>query len=139
MIPLEETPLELHEDNRLARYRILGYDQRGVRVDQAYHAGSMVVASFAAPRTWPPTTMEQLRAEHLEMVLAMEPEVVILGTGVRHINPAPHLVAALQQHGVGIEVMNTAAACRTYNVLLADGRRVVACLLQQGFDADGRP
>lgn len=123
--------MELHEDNRLARYRILGYDQGGVRVEQAYYTGSMVVASFAAPHSWPPATVAQLQPEHFAALLALEPEVVILGTGARHIHPDPRLFVALQQQGVGVEVMNTAAACRTYNVLLADGRRVIACLLQQ--------
>ncbi len=123
--------MEFHEDNRLARHRILGYDQGGVRLEQAYYTSSMIVASFAAPRDWSPTAVAQLQPEHFESLLAMEPEVVILGTGARHIHPDPRLFVGLQQRGVGVEVMSTAAACRTYNVLLADGRRVVACLLQQ--------
>ena len=121
------------------RYRILGYDQGGVRIQQQYYTGSMVVASFAAPQSWPPATMEQLRSEHLDALLDMDPEVVILGTGARHVHPDPHLFMALQQRGIGVEAMSTTAACRTYNVLLADGRRVVACLLQQGSGHDGQP
>ena len=124
--------MDLHEDSRLGRYRILGYDRGGVRIEQAYYAGSMVVASFAAPQSWPPVTMDQVQAEHLDALLNMDPEIVILGTGARHIHPDPRLFVALQQRGIGVEVMSTTAACRTYNVLLADGRRVVACLLQQG-------
>lgn len=123
--------MELHEDNRLARHRILGYDQGGVRIEQAYYTSSMVVASFAVPQGWSPATVAQLQSEHFESLLALEPEVVILGTGAQHINLDPRLFLALQQRGVGVEVMSTAAACRTYNVLLADGRRVVACLLPQ--------
>lgn len=101
-----------------------------MRIEEAYYAGSMVVASFASPQSWSPVTMDQVQAEHLDALLAMEPEVVILGTGARHVHPDPRLFVTLQQRGIGVEVMNTAAACRTYNVLLADGRRVVACLLQ---------
>ena len=101
-----------------------------MRIEQAYYAGSMVVASFAAPRSWPPATMERVQAEHLDALLDMDPEIVIMGTGPRHVHPNPRLFVALQQRGIGVEVMSTAAACRTYNVLLADGRRVVACLLQ---------
>lgn len=65
----------------------------------------------------------------LEPLLRWEPDVCILGTGARQVFPPPQLIAALAARGVGLEVMDTAAACRTYNVLVTDGRNVAAALV----------
>jgi uncharacterized protein len=61
--------------------------------------------------------------------LTLEPEIVLLGTGRRQQFPHPRLTQALLEQGVGVEVMDTAAACRTYNVIMLEGRRVAAALL----------
>jgi uncharacterized protein len=63
------------------------------------------------------------------MLAELRPEVVILGTGVKLRFPPPSLTRALVEANIGLEVMDTGAACRTYNILMGDGRRVVAALL----------
>ena len=68
-------------------------------------------------------------AATIQRLREQDPEVVIIGTGTRHVFPPPGIVAPLMQDGIGVEIMSTAAACRTYNVLGAEGRRVVALLL----------
>ena len=68
-------------------------------------------------------------AEHLAMILPLQPELVILGSGSRLRFPHPSLLQALMAARIGVETMDTVAACRTYNVLAAEGRRVVAALL----------
>jgi uncharacterized protein len=70
----------------------------------------------------------ELAAEHLERAIALEPEVILLGTGARQHFPAPALLRAMLARGIGLEVMDTAAACRTFNVLASEYRRVVAVL-----------
>jgi uncharacterized protein len=62
-------------------------------------------------------------------VLALEPEVVLLGTGARQQFLHPSRLAPIYRAGVGVEIMTTAAACRTFNILVAEERRVVAALL----------
>ena len=62
-------------------------------------------------------------------MLSLEPEIVILGTGERQVFPEPSLFAAVAGRGVGLEVMDNGAACRTYNVLLAEGRRVALAII----------
>ena len=59
----------------------------------------------------------------------MRPEIVLLGTGAAFSFPEPRKLASLHQAGIGVEVMDTAAACRTYNILMAEGRNVVAALV----------
>lgn len=80
-------------------------------------------------RDWSPEHFEQLEPVHVEPMLALEPELVLLGTGARLRFPHPAFGAALMERRIGMEVMDTAAACRTYNILLGEGRRVAAALL----------
>lgn len=78
---------------------------------------------------WPPLAAEALTPADIEAVLALEPEVILLGTGSRQRFPDPAIARAVQSAGVGFEVMDTPAACRTYNVLVQEGRRVAAAIL----------
>ena len=78
---------------------------------------------------WPPQTFSDLAAEHFEQIRQLAPEVVVLGTGSRLQFPRLADTRALIQANIGLEVMDTGAACRTYNILMQDGRRVVAALL----------
>lgn len=78
---------------------------------------------------WPPQVFEDITLEHLEPALALEPEILIIGTGPSLQFPEARIMAEIQQHGIGLEVLDTAAACRTYNVLVSENRNVVAALL----------
>lgn len=78
---------------------------------------------------WRPNEPAEIAVEHMQPVLAFAPEIVILGTGRRLCFPASEVIQACHQAGAGFEVMDTGAACRTYNILAAEGRRVVAALL----------
>ncbi len=78
---------------------------------------------------WAPRNHQDLRAEHFDAVLALRPELVILGSGPTLKFFHPQLLRALIDARIGVETMDTAAACRTYNVLVSEGRRAVAALL----------
>lgn len=85
---------------------------------------------------WSPTVSpEELRVEDLQPALALRPEVLIVGTGLRSILPPPKLAAILANEGIGVEFMDTRAACRTFNVLSGEGREVVAALFIGAEDA----
>jgi uncharacterized protein len=75
---------------------------------------------------WPVAAANALDAGHVDSLLALQPELVILGTGERQVFPAAEFMAGLLRKGVGIEVMDNAAAARTYNLLAGEGRRVLA-------------
>jgi len=111
------------------RYAITGYGPGRIRVGQTEHTCSLVVTAGRLIADWPPQTLADLRPEHFEPIVTLEPELLILGTGPRHALLEPHLYLALLERQIGVEVMDTGAACRTYNVLLAEERRVVAALL----------
>lgn len=90
---------------------------------------SVIVTPIALLEDWQPQSAGELSAEHFDPVLEMQPELIVLGTGARIHFPAGTVLARCYQAGVGVEVMDTGAACRTYNILAAEGRRVAAALL----------
>jgi len=78
---------------------------------------------------WRPPPIDALSITDFKAALAIEPELILFGTGAQHTFPPTPLVTEIMREGVGFEAMGTAAACRTFNVLTAEGRRVVAALL----------
>lgn len=90
---------------------------------------SLLVPWVGEVQPWAPQRPEDLSPEHFEAALALEPELVIFGSGPRLKFVSPALMRSLIERGIGVETMDTAAACRTYNVLVTEGRRAVAALL----------
>ncbi len=112
----------------------------GVNVISRHEAGCVWVNASAWTRSvlvpwrgdalaWPVERLADLTASHFEQLLALQPELVIFGSGARLRFVAPALQRSLIERRIGVETMDTAAACRTYNVLAAEGRTVAAALL----------
>jgi uncharacterized protein len=99
-------------------------------VDRDFESSFLLAPDRVAE--WGATTVEALTPAHVEQVLAMQPEVVLLGCGARVRFPAPAIAAAFLTKGIGIEAMDNAAAARTFNVLAGEGRKVVAAFLVPG-------
>jgi uncharacterized protein len=78
---------------------------------------------------WAAKDTQSLTRTHVETLMELQPAIVLIGTGERPSLPQPWLIEALQTRQIGIEMMTTAAACRTYNVIMAEGRYVVAALI----------
>ena len=110
---------------------ITRHDTTTVWVGNASHAGSILVPWKGEVAAWPVTDPGTLAAAHFEALLAHGPELVIFGSGRRQRFVPPAVLRPLIDRGIGIETMDTAAACRTYNVLAAEGRCVVAALIVQ--------
>ena len=108
---------------------IRAYAPGRINVSDAMLTKSFIVAADRVLEGWPPQRFEDLTAEHLKSALALEPEILIIGTGKEQHFLAGELMAFLGKTGMGLEVMDTAAACRTYNVLLSEDRKVVAAIL----------
>ena len=113
------------------RNMFTGYGEGYVEVNRTRYSGSLVVAAEALVTDWPLESIDALSADHLAAILEMKPEIVLLGTGAKFAFPEPARLAPLREARVGVEVMDTAAACRTYNILLGEGRNVVAALIVQ--------
>lgn len=90
---------------------------------------SVVVLAEAVREDWPVASFDELSETHFAYFLELKPDVVLLGTGARQRFAHPRLYRALTDTGIGVECMDTHAACRTYNILVAEGRKVVAAIL----------
>ena len=99
----------------------------GVDADKIEH--SVIIGSDGLRQLWPCTQFEELSAEHFAQLADIETELVIFGSGLRNRFPPPAWLAPLMARRVGLETMDTAAACRTYNILASEGRKVVAALI----------
>ena len=111
------------------RNAFTGYGEGYVEVNRRRHEASLVVSGESLITDWPVASVEGLAAEHMASIVALKPEVVLLGTGAKLRFPSPALLAPLYKAGIGVEVMDTPAACRTYNILQGEGRNVLAALI----------
>nr|WP_297353320.1 Mth938-like domain-containing protein [uncultured Caldimonas sp.] len=101
----------------------------GVTINGQAHRTSVVVPWKGRVSSWECTGVEEIRAEHFQQVAELAPEVVLFGSGTRLRFAKPEALRPLIERGIGVETMDTAAACRTYNILVSEGRSVVAALL----------
>ena len=90
---------------------------------------SIVVLAGEVCNDWVVASFDELSEAHFDYFLVLKPDVLLLGTGARQRFPHPRLYRALTDAGIGVECMDTPAACRTYNILVAEGRRVAAAIL----------
>lgn len=105
------------------------HDTDHVMVNGERHEHSIVVTAETVRDDWNVARFEELDEAHFVYFLAFRPDVLLLGTGAQQRFPHPRLYRALTEAGIGVECMNTAAACRTYNILAGEGRRVAAAIL----------
>jgi len=121
--------VKIERDQPEGKNAFTGYGNGYVEVNRARHAESLVVSADRVITEWPADSVEALSADHLAAIVELKPEIVLLGTGATFRFPDPALLAPLYKAGIGVEVMDTPAACRTYNILLGEGRNVVAALI----------
>ena len=121
--------MKLHAERIEGTNAIARHGPDGVLVNSVQHTCSVVVPWVGQVAAWPVTRFVALEACHFEALAEHAPELVIFGSGARLRFPPAHLLRPLIERRIGIETMDTAAACRTYNVLLSEGRTVVAALL----------
>ncbi|GAB3405226.1 Mth938-like domain-containing protein [Massilia agilis] len=127
--------MKLHSQDNQQYQTVTGYDAQGVEINAKRYEFSVLVMPEVEPRAWPVTRFEELTAEHFTAIAQDQPDVVILGTGERQRFVHPKLVTALSSRRVGVESMDSHAACRTYNILMGEGRKVTLALIIEGAAA----
>lgn len=132
--------MKLHADRHDDLNAFTAYGDDWVEVNGERHSGALLVRPRGQVEAWDVDSFEALNAERLLALLDApadlpdwRPEVILLGTGAQLRFPHPQLTRPLLQAGVGVESMDTLAACRTYNILMAEGRQVLAALLDTGL------
>jgi uncharacterized protein len=120
--------VKLHVSGPGARNAITGYGEGYVLVNSQRHESSLIVLPDQV-LPWDVAGFEALTAGHFSSLTDLKPEILLLGTGPKQRFPHPRLTAPLAAAGIGVEVMDLKAACRTYNILVAEERKVAAALL----------
>ncbi|AOG24750.1 Mth938-like domain-containing protein [Acidovorax sp. RAC01] len=117
------------QPDRSEAQTISGYGPGWITVDGEKITHSVILGSKGTREPWACARFEDLTAEHFAQLALLEAELVIFGSGKRNRFPPPAWLAPLMAHRMGLETMDTAAACRTYNILASEGRTVVVALL----------
>jgi uncharacterized protein len=121
--------VKLHLARPIAINVFTAYGEGYVNVNNERFEKSLVVLPERVISDWPATSFDALSAEQLETLAGLGADIILLGTGNRLRFPRPELLRLLVKAGVGVEVMDIQAACRTYNILVAEERKVAAALL----------
>ena len=121
--------MKLHLSNHTGINLFTGYGAGYVMVNNQRHEASLIVLRERLVTDWRVAGFDSLEPEHFERLAALEPEILLLGTGDKLRFPRPEITRALTEARIGLEVMDMQAACRTYNILVAEERKVVAALL----------
>lgn len=119
----------LTEDAGIGSYHIRAYDSESVTINDRLYYTSIIVSPYKLITDWEPKTLDDLKPKDIDTLLSLSPEVVILGTGKKYIFPPKEKLEAFLINRIGVESMDTGAACRTYTALISEGRKVVAALI----------
>ncbi len=117
------------DSNAEAHHHIASYSAGSVVIDEQHYNTSLIVAPDRIISDWEPVCFGDLAASHLDTVVSLQPEIAVIGTGRALYFPTAEVLEPLLKQEIGYEIMDTGAACRCYNILATEGRRVVAALL----------
>jgi uncharacterized protein len=118
--------MKLHADSLSGQNTVTAYGPGYVAINGRRYEHSLIVMPDRLDPDWPVATLESLQPGQLA---SLQCDVVLLGTGARQRFPASSMLRHMFEARIGLEVMDTAAACRTYNILMAEGRNVAAALI----------
>lgn len=121
--------MKLHLTTAEDQYLITAYDDSFIEINQKRYKKNLVVTPNQLIENWEIQNIAAITKESFTSILALKPEVVLLGTGKQHHFLQPKQFQSLTNSGVALECMATAAACRTYNILMAEGRKVAVALM----------
>jgi len=121
--------MKFSEDKIDRGYHVTGYEKGAILVNGSAKTTSFIISLEELIDNWAPAHIDDLRTQHMQPLLELQPELVLIGTGEALKFPAIEHYACLIQHNIGVEIMDSAAACRTYNILLGEGRKVVAGII----------
>ncbi len=121
--------MKLQSDPHSGANAITGYGNGYVEINQIPYDHAVILKSDGAISEWPVKSFEELEAGHFAQMVDFKPELVLIGTGSRQRFPKPELLKPLIAAKIGFEIMDSQAACRTYNILVGEGRQVLLALI----------
>jgi uncharacterized protein len=121
--------VKLHSDPQSSQNTITGYGIGYIEVNKTAYPHALIVQPDGDVMSWAVEDQAELSVEHFAKLAALKPELVIIGTGKQQLFLKPNLLQPLIQAKIGFEMMDSQAACRTYNILMSEGRKVLAAIL----------
>ena len=121
--------MKFAEDNQDEGYVITAYDSMNIVINGKSFTQSLIIAGDQMNDCWGVDSIATLTNEHIDTILSFNPELILIGTGSNLTFPAVEAYAPIISAGIGVDFMDTGAACRTYNILMGEGRGVVAGLI----------
>ncbi len=121
--------MKLHLAKFAGQNQFTGYGKGYVAVNNQRYERSLVVTPEVIHETWSVAGVDSMGAGELEFLLTLKPEILLLGTGATHRFPGPTTLREFARAQIGVETMDTPAACRTFNILMAEGRNVIAAII----------
>lgn len=121
--------MKLHPDQPSVLNTVTAYGAGYVEINARRYESPVLISPESPTESWPVQSFEALNPGDFERIAELRPDIVLLGTGPKQRFPHPRLTQPLAARGIGVEVMSTDAACRTYNILMSEGRLVLAALL----------
>ncbi len=121
--------MKLQSDPHSGANTITGYGDGYVEINKTPYAHAVVLSSDGAISEWSAQSFDDLEAHHFSQLVDLKPELILIGTGKRQRFPKPELLKALISAKIGFEIMDSQAACRTYNILVGEGRQVLLALI----------
>lgn len=126
--------MQLHLEDQTGVNIIRAYDASGFTINETRFNNSLLISPSRIEQDWFIESAAAFSVPDCEKLCGFEAEVILLGTGAQHVGVDPRLRIWFAERGMGLEVMDTGAACRTYNILATEGRRVAAALILIGGD-----
>ncbi len=123
--------MKFAEDHNNARYRITGYEEDGIKINGRLFSQSLILSPMELVDQWEPQSFSELKAEHLDELYALKPDVLILASGKTQIFPDKEVLQRLAKEQIGFEIMSTQSACRTFNIIMSEDRNVVVAFFMK--------
>ena len=121
--------MKFAQDSLDEGYVITAYGEDSISINGKVFNQSLIITSTQLNNNWGIAGIELLSPNHIDQILSFDPELILIGTGNKLIFPAVEVYSSIIEHGIGVDFMDTRAACRTYNILKGEGRGVVAGLI----------
>jgi uncharacterized protein len=120
---------KLDLDENQAAYQIRSYTPGALKINNTIYHTSLIVSANRLIQPWEPQSISALTTETLDIIKELKPTILLIGTGAEHHLINPDIYGELINLGIGVEIMNTSAACRTFSALSAEDRNVAAALI----------
>ncbi|QWE16050.1 Mth938-like domain-containing protein [Polynucleobacter sp. AP-Nino-20-G2] len=125
--------MKLQSDPHSGANTITGYGDGYVEINKTPYSHAVLLSSDGEILEWPVKSFDALTTADFSQMAAIKPELIIIGTGTRQRFPGPELLKPLIDAKIGFEIMNSQAACRTYNILVGEGRQVLLALIVEAL------